>query len=363
MFVEVKRNVDTIFDKNCYPMTMTTAHHNQSGFTLLELLIVVFILSAIALTTVSFTTTADDQFRFEDTRTRLMQLRNAMTGQPDKVISGDPTISGFVTDVGRMPNCVRELLENIADNCLPTTPALPGWSFNPDIELWSGWNGPYISTLAEQSSGTRAFRDGWGNGPVTPDANFGWTFTPDQDANTLAMQSVGSDGTVGDTDPNTQYDNDFPLSGNLVEEADHQINLKGIVVTFTNPGDGTGPALPTAAEVVRVFVCYSQDGALTWCADSPATPTWPGTSVERDDAEYLSLTQTLSFEEVPDGGSVDKIFQFKVNDVTDADKFIPWGVRGINIVKDADGTDFGVGSVRRITLLPRTPVKLIRPLG
>ena len=51
----------------------------ESGFTLLELMLVVFILSALALTASAFVDNHDDQFRFEDTRRRVPSIDRAKT--------------------------------------------------------------------------------------------------------------------------------------------------------------------------------------------------------------------------------------------------------------------------------------------
>ena len=47
---------------------------DRSGFTLVELLVVVFILSILALTGLAMKETADSQHRFEDTQSRLRAL-------------------------------------------------------------------------------------------------------------------------------------------------------------------------------------------------------------------------------------------------------------------------------------------------
>jgi len=356
---------------------MLTTLHNQSGLTLLELLIVVFILSAIALTTVSFSNTADSQFRFDDTKTRLTQIRRAIIGQPTQTLNGEPAISGFVADIGRLPSCMAELLGRV--NLRPEPPCneipcpcsdntLPEWGFDSTLGLWAGWNGPYLAVLPEQGNGNRIFRDGWGNGPVPPpdqpippdQNNFGWAVVTPA-SNTLAVQSLGSDGLPGASDPTSPYDDDYPPAGNLVEPVDHQVNLNGIIVTFINPGDGAGEALPAIDEEVRIFVCYPNPAQaeptdldyLQWCANSPTDPPWPPSLTERNNAGYLSLVQTLDANSVPDGGQVDTTFQFN-----GGDKFVPWGVRAINVVTDAEGTSFGVNGLRHITLVPRTPVKL-----
>ena len=57
-----------------------TAH--RLGFTLLELLLVVFILSLIALSAVAIADRADEQLRYDDTNQHLQLIRRATIGDP-----------------------------------------------------------------------------------------------------------------------------------------------------------------------------------------------------------------------------------------------------------------------------------------
>lgn len=87
---------------------------NQHGLTLLEMLVVVFILSAIALMTLSFTNNADDQFRYEDTRTRLLKINRAIVGSQEPVFESQSLLSGFVVDNGILPANLQGLVQKPA---------------------------------------------------------------------------------------------------------------------------------------------------------------------------------------------------------------------------------------------------------
>lgn len=341
--------------KNKVQSIMIPVLHNQTGFTLLELLIVVFILSAIAFSTVSFTTTADDQFRFEDTKTRLNQLRQAVIGQPTQMLNGEPAVSGFVADVGRLPDTIQELLEN---DCATE---ISCWALDANLNLWAGWNGPYLPVLPEQSTGERAFRDGWGNAGAA--GNYGWgAFTIDQDAGTVIAQSLGSDGApnpsvVADYDAQDSYQRDFPPTSDpsndptappdpIIIQNDHQLDMRTILVTLANPGDGLGASLPASATDLRLRVYYPIDGNFD------TTNTWPATDPERDNADYISDIQSLSAGEVPDGSSVQRTFSLP-NDAP----LVPWGVRALEIVENNATADIfpSTGVRRSVTLVPHTP--------
>ena len=107
----------------------------DAGFTLLELLLVVAILSALALGTISLIDETDEQLRFDDSKTRLKQIREAIIGDLSSHIASPPSVSGFVADIGRLPNNVSELLNQ---------GNLPSWSYDQTSGIWAGWRGPYI---------------------------------------------------------------------------------------------------------------------------------------------------------------------------------------------------------------------------
>ncbi len=142
----------------------------RQAFTLLEMLLVVFILAALAATTSSMIDDAHDQARVDDTRNRLDLIRTAISGSDDV----RSPITGFVADMGRLPVSIRELLEDVS---VPPTP----YDVDP-TGVGSGWRGPYLRTLPG-SSGRPELWDGFGN--LNPDLalvdqpadpNFGWVF-------------------------------------------------------------------------------------------------------------------------------------------------------------------------------------------
>jgi len=124
---------------------------NKSGFTLMELLVVLLIigvLSSVAIRTIDATR---DRALFDQTTKELKQLVYAVVGNPDLTMDGRRIDFGFYGDMGRPPNDLRELVEN------PTS--------DPH------WHGPYIRReLTGDSVGF--LRDAWGN-PYTYDKNSG----------------------------------------------------------------------------------------------------------------------------------------------------------------------------------------------
>lgn len=96
---------------------------NRRGLTLLELIVVLAILVALAGLLVPLTDSSTDYASNTTTRTSMTALRDAILGKGDT--------PGFVGDLGRMPIQIHELLHSDA---LPTF----------DRNTRKGWSGPYV---------------------------------------------------------------------------------------------------------------------------------------------------------------------------------------------------------------------------
>ncbi|MEL0095644.1 MAG: type II secretion system protein [Planctomycetaceae bacterium] len=86
-----------------------------SGFTLLELLLVVFIMSVLAFSAVSLTDTMEssqDQYRYERARNQAADLKKAIIDRVD----GQEVVSGFVADMGNFPIDMAALAFGISDS-------------------------------------------------------------------------------------------------------------------------------------------------------------------------------------------------------------------------------------------------------
>jgi prepilin-type N-terminal cleavage/methylation domain-containing protein len=192
--------------------------HPHAGFTLLEILVVIGLLSILALGASTMLIDEGERFietRNEETEARWKALRTAIIGDSNIVLNGSPYMSGYVADMGRLPANIDELTSLVYDyddDGDPITPNVdvpaqtqtPYQSYqlstitpNMTGELSGGWRGPYI-----YSAGSNSFRDGWENtgnpstGVDNPDSyNFGWnvTFTGTPPTHTeIFIQSVGS---------------------------------------------------------------------------------------------------------------------------------------------------------------------------
>lgn len=87
----------------------------QHGFSLIELLTVLLIISAMTKIALEYTKDFAFQGRYEVTKDRYEKIKQAIIGRPDVIINGQPDISGFVADMGRLPRNLQELL--VQDYC------------------------------------------------------------------------------------------------------------------------------------------------------------------------------------------------------------------------------------------------------
>jgi prepilin-type N-terminal cleavage/methylation domain-containing protein len=226
------------------------------GFSLLELLVVITLLGLLSLSAVVLVDNVDEQDRFETTRTRLAQIRYAVVGDVSRTINGEPAISGYVADMGRLPQNIQELVE-LGNQ--PVWEAIPLSEVRAGLtgEIWGGWRGPYLPSTPELNGGS-TFRDGWALAvsPVLP--NYGWLVTPTgalPNHTAINVQSYGVDGVVG----GAEYGRDFPdaATAHLVSATDWQLSASNINfnVIFNKP--------PIADEVGLELRIYAfEDDAL-----------------------------------------------------------------------------------------------------
>lgn len=305
----------------------------------MELLIVVSILSALALSAMFLVNTADEQFRYDDTKNRLERIRTAVLGLQNATVNGQIMVSGFVSDIGRLPNNLQELIEQ---------GVMPNWGLDVNTGVEAGWRGPYLAVLPD-IAGQRSYPDGWGNPGGAP--NYGWGAfipgafvnpVPDDLAQTLFVQSFGSDGQPG----GTQYAADYPAAGtNLIEGSGHQFNLRNwqVTIVFDNQ---TNRRRPNQNIWLRVRLYYPQEGSMNW----PAA--WPAGGA-RNVAPYLTLRFRLRRRSVNANSTLTESFDFG-----NTDKFVPWGARSLGVVRDNNGNPYNpLGQdPEPVTLIPRTPL-------
>lgn len=194
-----------------------------SGFTLLEMLMVIGLLAVVMTTSTSLITdegASERQLQVQQdaTAARWHQIRTAIIGDVNLTLSNPSMMRGYVADMGRLPVNIEEL------RSIGTQPAWTRYDINTvnanvpadTVFLWGGWRGPYLYT-----AGSQFFRDAWLNESAVAldDAiNHGWVVThlpetvpaciTELDCTDIQVQSLGNDGALGGVDFNA----DFPLN-------------------------------------------------------------------------------------------------------------------------------------------------------
>ena len=98
---------------------------NQSGFTLVEVIMVIIIMGIIASVAMKSLDSGLRATRVEQTKTELRALSQAIAGNPELYSNGVRTDYGYVGDVGSLPSNLDALVTN------------PGYAT---------WNGPYVKS-------------------------------------------------------------------------------------------------------------------------------------------------------------------------------------------------------------------------
>lgn len=148
------------------PHTRTPAPslpRSTSGFTLLEVVVVIMIIGFLAAMMPRLFTSKDDQMRFDQTLDRMLEIKKALLGSTGAYANGQRQFSGYIADIGGLPPLV-DVLGTPGDTAddqikgLWDQSGLPDWEYQAGSKTWMGWRGPYIEAPPDD-----ALKDGWGN--------------------------------------------------------------------------------------------------------------------------------------------------------------------------------------------------------
>lgn len=204
------------------------------GLTLLELVVVLGILAALSTVAVRSLEPMADQARYQQSQNLLNELRMAVVGE-SYLTASDSSTTGFVSDTGTLPGNVQHLLQRPVSLIDRTLHAFDSDRDTiVDVQLTSGWNGPYLQLGAGQSDVV----DGWGTE---------FTFLPG--IGSLNITSLGSDG--DSTLPEDGYREDLSVS---VQSTDYLGTLVLRLFAIDNQNGSRVDPSPTGSQQLGVLL-------------------------------------------------------------------------------------------------------------
>ena len=186
---------------------------DESGFTLIEILMVIILISILAVGSLELFSDSANDSRYQETLNRMNQVREALIGNPDLKVDGARSSFGFVGDIGALPDSgtgLQALMNN--------STGLGVFTARPDLRLTYGWNGPYLGIVDITAT---TVNDGWGR-PLLYDAPTSFQAT---------LTSYGADGAAGGTGLNQDVLITIP-------ESLTSATLVGFVCQNSGPFDG-----------------------------------------------------------------------------------------------------------------------------
>ena len=166
---------------------------SKSGFTLVELIVVLAIIGLLAGTITPFVLMNLHQERETDTIAELKEIKYGIIGNPEVVTKEVRTDFGYIGDMGSLPTTLEDLYQKGVQ---------PAYSYDTTKKTGAGWKGPYIDpSLVENLASLKL--DAYGS-------EFTYSTTPFTDATVGATVSAkivskGTDGVTGGGDDLSLY--------------------------------------------------------------------------------------------------------------------------------------------------------------
>jgi prepilin-type N-terminal cleavage/methylation domain-containing protein len=237
-------------------MNTTTLKRNDSGFTLIEVLmtvVIIGILSAVAMRSVQ---SSIDSSRIRETQAEMDELIAAIAGNPELHNNGMRADFGYVGDVGALPTSLDDLIAN------------PGG--------YTTWKGPYVGRrFAQDTDGFK--KDAWGgdytfSGGVMLASTGGGSVPMTKSAAPLATDLTATpiSGTITDAAGNPPGDSSVAVTISV----SYPNGAGSMTSTSTNPSAGgsfTINNIPVGIRALTAAYRATNDTVVTYASLLPKT--------------------------------------------------------------------------------------------
>lgn len=332
----------------------------RNGLTLVELLVVTFILAAMAASVVGVTENVDRAQRQQATLDRLQAMRVAVLGPEQS--GGMPVAAGYIQDLGWLPSDGSHLAVTgqapLTGNPMEPGQRIPARQWISAWRCWAGWGGPYLPPLPARQGGGLPWYDGWGNdwhGWPTGQPAWAWQVPGDVDFQAMNVTSWGPDGVAGA--------DDLP-SNVLIARQEWTVDLNGWRVEVRN---FTGTAIPIGS--VRLKLTLPRWDKATAGDPAPALdhPVPSGGETLADHIAWPGVSLASNAAAIPAavGPELPGIYEFTY---ATSERRVAIGARTLWLVNEADGARFATTAYVHLMLHPRLapgyqtvpPVGLVR---
>lgn len=278
-----------------FPKTM-----REAGLTLVELLVVLSILAVLSTVALRGVVGTFEENNYDANISQMEQIELAILGNDET--------SGFLGDIGRLPEAVGDAgstnLEQLAELWDQTVSSFPDFAINTptgdsEIRLGTGWRGPYLNLGINRTDLTDGF------------ANRFLLFQADgivsDDTDTIAIiQSLGSGGTSGGTGYEEDLEVVFQADAGAVSAglADAVTNVWQTDVEVTVQRDGSAIEVGDGANLIVRAYGADGSGGLHTVLEEKVTLT---TNVP---------SQTFTFSNLPFGVKVLRAYQETTDPLT-----------------------------------------------
>ncbi len=161
-FKSQKSTVNSLWSEVCGLWT-------KKGFSLVEVLVVLSLMALLVLFLGSKIRNVDTEDKFYKTCHIMEEIKEAIIGKPGLYCNGIRQFTGYVSDMGVLPDLFDENGKKVEYNGQPRAlwtrdidgdgnDDLPEWKYYGEAKIWAGWRGPYITPPPDG-----ILKDAWGN--------------------------------------------------------------------------------------------------------------------------------------------------------------------------------------------------------